>query len=116
MDVAGNAITYLSEIQPVDFEQPRALWEKVFDDAAKERFVSNVSGHMSNCRSKDIIARQLAIFHEASPELASRISKATGVSNYNKGIAGMSKFLQANTHTRLRLKPLEQTLTASATV
>lgn len=65
----------------------------MFDDGAKERFVGNVSGHMANCRDKSIIARQLAIFHEASPDLAARVSKATGVSEYEKGIAGIRKLL-----------------------
>lgn len=32
----------------VDFEQPRVLWQKVFDDGAKERFVNNVAGHLKD--------------------------------------------------------------------
>jgi hypothetical protein len=42
----------------VDFEQPRALWQKVFDDGAKERFVSNIAGHLGGAKSKEIKARQ----------------------------------------------------------
>ncbi|KAF2454070.1 catalase-like domain-containing protein [Lineolata rhizophorae] len=78
----GEAIAFLSEIRPEDFNAPRALWEKVFDDGAKARFVSNVSGHMANCSEKEIIKRQIGIFREVSEDLASRIEKATGVKGY----------------------------------
>jgi len=64
------------------------LWEKVFDDDAKERFVNNVSGHMSNCTQEEIIKRQIAIFREVSEDLASRMEKATGVKGYD-GIANL---------------------------
>jgi catalase len=37
----------LSEIRPEDFNAPRKLWEKVFDDGAKERFISNISSTSS---------------------------------------------------------------------
>jgi catalase len=43
----GDAITFLSEIRPEDFNAPRKLWEKVFDDGAKERFISNISSTSS---------------------------------------------------------------------
>lgn len=85
----GNAVSFLSEIRPEDFKAPRALWEKVFDDGAKERFISNVSGHMSNVNKEEIIKRQIAIFREVSEDLASRLEKATGVKGY-PGIAGLS--------------------------
>jgi catalase len=42
----------------VDFEQPRVLWQKVFDDGAKQRFIKNVAGHLGGCKKKEIIARQ----------------------------------------------------------
>ncbi|KAF2139005.1 uncharacterized protein K452DRAFT_320648 [Aplosporella prunicola CBS 121167] len=84
----GEATTFLSEIRPEDFNAPRALWERVFDDGAKERFISNVSGHMSTCREKEIIKRQIAIFREVSEDMASRLEKATGVKGYD-GISGL---------------------------
>lgn len=85
---SGKAITFLSEIRPEDFTGPRNLWEKVFDDGAKARFVSNVAGHMKNCRKEEIIKRQIAIFREVSEDLASRLEKATGVKGY-EGIANL---------------------------
>ncbi|KAI9847057.1 MAG: hypothetical protein M1837_003175 [Sclerophora amabilis] len=80
---AGDAITFLSEIRPEDFNAARALWENVFDDGAKERFVNNVAGHIANCQVEEIIKRQLGIFREVSEDLASRLEKATGVKGYD---------------------------------
>ncbi|RYN99352.1 Catalase [Alternaria tenuissima] len=84
----GEAITFLSEIRPEDFNAPRKLWEKVFDDGAKERFIKNISGHMETVTDKEIIKRQIAIFREVSEDIASRMEKATGVQGY-PGIAGL---------------------------
>lgn len=78
----GNAVSFLSEIRPEDFNAPRALWEKVWDEPARERFIGNISGHMSNCREPEIIKRQIAIFREVSPDLAARLEKATGITGY----------------------------------
>lgn len=85
----GNAITFLSEIREEDFNAPRALWERVFDAKAKERWIKNVSGHTENCKDKEIIKRQIGIFREVSEDLASRLEKATGVKGYN-GIADLT--------------------------
>ncbi|KAL5318326.1 hypothetical protein ACEPPN_013385 [Leptodophora sp. 'Broadleaf-Isolate-01'] len=85
---ASNAVTFLSEIRPEDFNAPRNLWEKVFDAKAKERFIGNVSGHMANCKEEEIIKRQIGIFREVSEDLASRLEKATCVKGY-PGIKGM---------------------------
>jgi len=87
----GEAISYLSEIRPEDFNAPRALWEKVFDEPARERFISNISGHMETCTEKEIIKRQIGIFREVSEDLASRLEKSTGI----KGYPGISE-LQFN--------------------
>ncbi|KAI4180409.1 MAG: hypothetical protein LQ346_007000 [Caloplaca aetnensis] len=84
----SNAVTFLSEIRPEDFNAPRALYEKVFDEDAKQRLVKNMSGHMSNCKSEEIIKRQIAIFREVSEDLASRMEKATGIKGYD-GIANL---------------------------
>jgi len=81
-----DAVSFLSEIRPEDFNAPRALWEKVFDEDARQRFIKNISGHMENCTEKEIIKRQIGIFREVSEDLASRLEKATGVQGY-PGIA-----------------------------
>ena len=82
-EFTGNAVTFLSEIRPEDFNAPRALWERVWDEGAKQRFVSNVSGHMANCRIPEILKREIAIFREVSPDMASRVEKATGIKGYD---------------------------------
>ena len=85
----SNAVTYLSTIKPEDFNAPRALWEKVWDDGAKDRFIHNISGHMSNCHSEEILKRQIAIFREVSNDIATRLEKATGLKGYD-GIANVN--------------------------
>ena len=84
----GNAVTFLSEIRPEDFNAPRALWENVWDDGAKERFIKNISGHMSRCKKEECIKREIAILREVSDDLAKRLEKATGIKGYD-GIANM---------------------------
>lgn len=79
----GEAVSYLSEIRPEDFNAPRALWQKVFNEESKKRFIETVSGHMSTCKDKSIIARQLAIFREVDTDLSARLEKATGVKAYS---------------------------------
>jgi catalase len=79
---AGKAVTFLSEIREEDFNAPRALYEKVFDEPARERLVKNISGHMSTCTKEEIIKRQITIFRMVSEDFASRLEKATGVKGY----------------------------------
>ena len=90
----GNAVTFLSEIRPEDFNAPRNLWEKVFDEDARKRWIENVSGHMSNCHKEEIIKRQIAIFREVSEDMATRLEKATGV----KGYPGIAELRFNGTH------------------
>ncbi|KAN0090478.1 catalase domain containing protein [Hyaloscypha variabilis] len=85
----SNAVSFLSEIREEDFVAPRALWEKVFDAKAKERWIKNVSGHMENCSDEEIIKRQIAIFREVSEEIAGKLEMAMGVKGY-EGIGGLS--------------------------
>jgi catalase len=75
----GSAYRDLSEVTELDFEQPRALWTKVFDDTAKAHFVSNVAGHISGAKSAQIKARQLAVFAAVDQGLSDRIANAIGV-------------------------------------
>ncbi|KAI1333903.1 catalase-like domain-containing protein [Xylariaceae sp. FL0016] len=84
----GQAVTFLSEIRPEDFNAPRALWQNVFDDGAKERFINNVSGKMASCPNEEILKRQIAIFREVDPDIATRLEKATGIKGYD-GISNM---------------------------
>jgi catalase len=84
----GKAITFLSEIRPEDFNAPRALWNKVFDNAARNRFINNVAGKMEVCPNKEILKRQIAIFGEVDKDIQTRLEKATGIKGYD-GIKDM---------------------------
>jgi catalase len=90
----GEAITFLSEIRPEDFNAPRALWEKVFDDGAKERFIKNITGHMGTVTEPEILKRQIAIFREVSEDIASRMEKAMDI----KGYPGIAELRFNGTH------------------
>ena len=46
----------------VDFEQPRALWSKVWNDQQREAYVQNVSGHFQGVKSAEVKARQRTSF------------------------------------------------------
>ena len=41
----------------VDFEQPRALWLKVFNDTDRDHLVHNVVVHLKNAKSKEVRKR-----------------------------------------------------------
>jgi catalase len=84
----GTAISFLSGIRPEDFNAPRVLWNKVFDDAAKNRFINNVAGKMEVCPNKEILKRQIAIFGEVDRDIQARLEKATGIKGYD-GICDM---------------------------
>ncbi|EJF63962.1 catalase [Dichomitus squalens LYAD-421 SS1] len=75
----GTAQADLSEITELDFEQPRALWQKVFSDTDREHFVHNVAVHLVNAKSAEVKARQLSVFAAVDQEIADRIAKAIGV-------------------------------------
>ncbi|GAA5894449.1 hypothetical protein JCM8208_006244 [Rhodotorula glutinis] len=77
----GNLCVELSEVTELDFEQPRQLWEKVFDDGARERFIGNVAGHLGGAKSDEIKQRTLSVFNAIHPDIGSGIAKALGVSN-----------------------------------
>ncbi|KAF6823407.1 peroxisomal catalase [Colletotrichum plurivorum] len=85
---AGEAISFLSEIRPEDFNAPRALWQKIWDEPVRERFVSNVTGKMELCKDQEPLKRQIAIFREVDPDIAQRLEKSTGIKGYD-GIANM---------------------------
>ncbi|BGP15172.1 hypothetical protein JCM10213v2_003129 [Rhodosporidiobolus nylandii] len=72
----GGAIADLSVITEEDFKQPRALWQKVFDDAQRERFVSNVAGHVGGVKSLEVKNRTLACFTAVDKDLGHRLVKA----------------------------------------
>ncbi|WP_306366768.1 catalase [Nocardiopsis sp. CC223A] len=57
-----------------DFVQPRALIRDVMDDAARERLVSNVSGHMSQVTDDDVRSRALKYWRDIDSGIGERIA------------------------------------------
>ncbi|KAF9479504.1 catalase [Pholiota conissans] len=74
----GGAWRDLSEITELDFEQPRALWSKVWDEAQREAYVQNVAGHFSGVKDPAVKARQLSVWAAVDQGLSDRIAKAVG--------------------------------------
>lgn len=75
----GHAIADLSEVTELDFEPARALWSKVFDDGAKERYVKNVGGHLGNVSVERIKSDQVAIFLAVDEDLGKRVAQEIGL-------------------------------------
>ncbi|KAG5645940.1 hypothetical protein DXG03_004730 [Asterophora parasitica] len=74
----GGAYRDLSEVTELDFEQPRALWSKVWNNQQREAYVQNVAGHFGNVKSAEIKARQLSVWAAVDQGLSDRIAKAIG--------------------------------------
>jgi len=74
----GNATAELSEINELDFEQPRALVTKVMDADARSRLVENLAGHLGGVRSAEVKAKQLAVFSAVDQSFGDAVAKAIG--------------------------------------
>ncbi|KAA1477789.1 catalase [Dentipellis sp. KUC8613] len=77
----GFAHSELSEINELDFEQPRALFQKVMSDTDREHLVYNLSVHMKNIRTPAIRDRQLSVWAAVDQSLSDRVAKAIGASS-----------------------------------
>lgn len=59
---------FCSEINELDFEQPRILYNKVFDQGARDRFIKNVAGHLGQVKQAEVKARQCTFLIEFTPQ------------------------------------------------
>lgn len=59
-----------------DWGQPRALLTRVMDGAERERFVHNVSGHLSNGVSEPVLQRAFAYWRQVDVGISARIEAA----------------------------------------
>ncbi|PAV17619.1 catalase [Pyrrhoderma noxium] len=75
----GHAQVDLSEITELDFEQPRALYQKVMSEEDREHLVGNIAVHIKNVKSKEVLNRQLSVFATVDQSLADRVAAAVGV-------------------------------------
>ncbi|WP_240197839.1 catalase [Novosphingobium sp. P6W] len=60
-----------------DWSQPGALVREVMDDAQRERFVTNVSGHLADGVSEPILVRAFDYWRNVDKDIGDRIEKAT---------------------------------------
>jgi len=74
----GGTWRDLSIVTELDFEQPRALWSKVWGDKEREAYVQNVSGHFKNVKSPEVKVRQLSVWAAVDQGLSDRIAAAIG--------------------------------------
>jgi catalase len=117
----GGAFRDLSEITELDFEQPRALWSKVWNDQQREAYVQNVAGHFGNVKSPEVKARQLSVWAAVDQGLSDRIAKAVGhksvaplkvapasAANVYRANLGYASFTYASLLPAVRVEPVAQ--------
>ncbi|CCD25908.2 catalase T NDAI_0G01320 [Naumovozyma dairenensis CBS 421] len=74
-----NSYTYVNGVSPLDFEQPRALYENVFNDDDKKTFVKNVVDHASTCKTEIVKVRVAQYFGLLNKDLGSQIAEGLKV-------------------------------------
>ncbi|KAH9945512.1 catalase [Amylocystis lapponica] len=74
----GAAQADLSFITELDFEQPRLLYQKVFNDTDRAHQVHNIAVHLGNAKSPEVKARTLSYFASVDQSLSDRIAEAIG--------------------------------------
>lgn len=57
-----------------NYEQPRALFRKVMNEAERTRLIENICGGLGKCR-KDIQERMVKHFYKIDPEYGTRVAK-----------------------------------------
>lgn len=74
---------YVSGISELDFEQPRALYQKVFSDEEKKYFIEAIIGHGSKVSVQKIKERVPQYWGLLDDDLGAQIAKGLGV-KYSK--------------------------------
>jgi catalase len=75
---AGEMVreAYSLHAEDDDFGQPRTMINQVWDDAARERFVGNVSGHLKNGVSEPVLLRAFGYWRDVDDRIGKRIEAA----------------------------------------
>ncbi|WP_052663434.1 catalase [[Mycoplasma] testudinis] len=73
-----SADHYPVEIEPIDFEQPRVLFEKVMDKTAQEHTINNLAGHIKGAIVR-VQKRAVALWNKVSPKLAKPLAQKLGL-------------------------------------
>lgn len=74
-----NEYYYKSGVSEKDFEQPRTLYEKVFDEETRKAFVENVVGHASKSSVPYIKTRVSQYFGLLNKDLGKAIAEGLGI-------------------------------------
>ena len=61
-----------------DFEQPRALYNKVMTDADRAHLISNITGHLAGAK-KELQIRQTVLFYKVDPDYGTRVAEGLGL-------------------------------------
>lgn len=67
---------YTLHAQDDDWGQAGTMVRDVFDDAARERFVSNVAGHLLDGVTEPVLARAFDYWRNVDPDIGARIEAA----------------------------------------
>jgi catalase len=67
---------YTLRAEDDDWKQAGVMVREVLDDAARERLVGNVAGHLSNGVSEPVLARAFEYWHNIDAEIGKRIEAA----------------------------------------
>mmetsp|Transcript_6660 Transcript_6660/g.6517 ORF Transcript_6660/g.6517 Transcript_6660/m.6517 type:complete len:491 (-) Transcript_6660:41-1513(-) len=78
-EVKGTAARHPYAHPNSDFEQPGALFRRVFSDEDKKDTLSNLAGHMKKITRKEIAERQCGNFYKCDPEYGAKLAQALGV-------------------------------------
>jgi len=78
--VSGEIVraAYTKRRDDDDFGQAGTLYRKVLDDAARERLVSNISGHLKGGVRDDVLKRALEYWRAVDADLGTRVARAMG--------------------------------------
>lgn len=71
----GPAIAFLSGVSSKDFEQPRALFRRVFSEEDRQATIKEISGHMSTSRDKTSITQAINIWWLVDEDLGNALAK-----------------------------------------
>ncbi len=71
---------YTQRADDDDWSQPGTLVREVMDDAARDRLVSNVVGHLSDGVSSDVLARAVQYWRNIDKTVGDRIAEGVGQS------------------------------------
>lgn len=74
-----NEYYSITGITPLDFEQPRALYEKVFSASQKVDFVENILGNASNISNDDLKTKVTQYFGLVNANLGQSLAEGLGI-------------------------------------